>query len=318
MEASPTAEVFADPCPACGTALREEIDVVGVDRALGVSGEFEVRICPNCGTGKSYPYVAEDDLAALYEGDYPHHTEWKPNLISRLIFNPAHAIYVKRLMSLMPLVATKNHTGRFLDVGCGSGWVSEQLNQRGWRAEGIEPTDAGCSQTRARGVEVHQGTINTLPELEAGAYDGVLFFHALEHVADPRQDLTRAVELMAPGGQLLIGIPNFGCWQRKAFGSDWLMLELPRHRTHFTEEGLRALVESLGLTVTRTSKGTSMSALPKTLQIKYSGKLRSSAGFAEKALIGLAMPFQPLTALYNRLRGGGEILNLVAEKPLQN
>ena len=35
----------------------------------------------------------------------------------------------------------------------------------------------------------------------------------------------------------------------------------------------------------------------------------------DAALIGLAMPFQPLTALYNRMRGGGEILNVVAEKP---
>lgn len=304
-----------DSCPACGSLLPEEFGATGVDRALGVPGEFSVRICEKCGTGKSYPLVDEADLAQLYEGDYPQHTDWEPNAISRLIFNPAHKIYVHRLMNLMPLVATKGKTGRFLDVGCGNGWVSEQLNQRGWKAEGIEPTSSGCELTRARGVEVHQGTINTLTDLPNDSYDAVLFFHALEHVADPEQDLRRAFELLKPGGQLLIGIPNFGCWQREAFGSDWLMLELPRHRTHFTEEGLCALVERIGLNVDRTSKGTSMSALAKTLQIKYTGRLRSSSGFAEKALIGLAMPFQPLTALYNRLRGGGEILNLVATKP---
>lgn len=311
---SPANSTFSDTCPACGTALKPKIDITGVDRALGVQGEFEVRICGNCGTGKSYPIVDEADLAALYEGDYPQHVDWKPNLISRMIFNPAHAIYVWRLMNCMPLSATKTRTGRFLDVGCGNGWVSEQVNKRGWRAEGIEPTTAGCERTRERGVTVHQGTINTL-DLEHGAYDAVLFFHALEHVADPRQDLQRAIELMAPGGQLLIGIPNFGCWQRKAFGSDWLMLELPRHRTHFTEQGLRTLVESLGLKVERTTKGTSIGTLPKTLQIKYGGRVRSASGFAEKALLGLALPLQPLTALYNRLRGGGEILNLVATKP---
>lgn len=311
----PSSGPFNDVCPACGTPLREEIDVTGVDRALGVPGEFNIRICQNCGTGKTYPIVAEEDLAALYEGDYPQHTGWKPNLISRLIFNPAHAIYVKRLMSCMPLSATRHRVGRFLDVGCGSGWVSEQLNKRGWRSEGIEPTTAGCELARQKGVEVHQGTINTLTELETGAYDAVLFFHALEHVADPRQDLERAIELLAPGGQLLIGIPNFGCWQRKAFGTDWLMLELPRHRTHFTEQGLRTLVESLGLKVERTTKGTSIGTLPKTLQIRHSGRVKSASGFAEKALLGLALPLQPLTALYNRLRGGGEILNLVATKP---
>jgi SAM-dependent methyltransferase len=313
MEASTS--TFSDVCPACGTALAEKVDVTGVDRALGVAGEFEVRICSNCGTGKSYPIVAEDDLAALYEGDYPQHTDWEPGLISRLIFNPAHAIYVKRLMACMPLNATKGRTGRFLDVGCGNGWVSEQMNNRGWVAEGIEPTTAGCELTKKRGVIVHQGTINTLPELEAGSFDAVLFFHALEHVADPRQDLERAIELLAPGGQLLIGIPNFGCWQRKAFGTDWLMLELPRHRTHFTRKGLKTLVESYGLTVDNTTFGTSIGTLPKTLQIKYSGRVRSASGFAEKALLGLAVPFQPLTALFNRLRGGGEILNLVATKP---
>jgi 2-polyprenyl-3-methyl-5-hydroxy-6-metoxy-1,4-benzoquinol methylase len=306
---------FSDTCPACGAALAEPFDVTGVDRALGVPGEFHVRICKTCGTGKSYPVVPEEELAGLYEGDYPQHTDWKPGLISRLIFNPAHAIYVKRLMACMPLAATKRRSGRFLDVGCGNGWVSDQLNKRGWTAEGIEPTTAGCELTKAKGVIVHQGTINTLPELESSAYDAVLFFHALEHVADPRQDLERAWELMAPGGRLLIGIPNFGCWQRKAFGPDWLMLELPRHRTHFTEQGLRTLVEDIGWKVEKTTKGTSIGTLPKTLQIKYSGRVKSSSGFAEKALLGLALPLQPLTALYNRLRGGGEILNLVAVKP---
>lgn len=308
-------EAFNDTCPACGTPLPEEFEVTGVDRALGVQGEFHARVCSNCGSAKSYPVVEEEELYKLYEGDYPQHTDWQPNAISRLIFNPAHRIYVNRIINLMPLSATKGRSGRFLDVGCGNGWVSEQMALRGWKPEGIEPTSSGCELTKARGVPVHQGTLTTLPDLKPGAYDAVLFFHALEHVADPRADLERAAELLAPGGQLLIGIPNFGCWQRKAFGSDWLMLELPRHRTHFTEEGLTTLIEDIGLKVTRTSKGTSMSALPKTLQIKYTGRLRSSSGFAEKALIGLAMPFQPLTAFYNRLRGGGEILNVVAEKP---
>jgi 2-polyprenyl-3-methyl-5-hydroxy-6-metoxy-1,4-benzoquinol methylase len=288
--------------------------LVGVDRVLSVPGEFEIHRCPKCGSGKTFPIVEEDGLAALYEGDYANHVDESadPGLLQKLL-NPARKLYRWRIRSCMPLSEVENQTGRLLDVGCGNGWVSEMFAERGWEVVGIEPTTAGCEQTAARGIEIHQGTINTV-DLPDESFDTVLFFHVLEHVVDPRTDLRRAIKMLKPGGKLLIGVPNFTCWERDAFGSRWLMLELPRHRTHFTPEGLVKLLESEGLTVDRKTTGTSLMTLMTSIQIKIFGHVRTSGVLTSRIFAALAVPLQPPTALFNRLRGGGEILNIAATK----
>lgn len=302
-------------CPCCNSLLNEQPLVVGIDRVLAVPGEFEVFNCPKCGAGKSFPLVAEEGLAALYEGGYPNHADSGDGsgLLQRVL-RPIRRIYQSRIRSSMPLSGIKGGSGRLLDVGCGNGWVAEMFVAEGWEAVGIEPTEIGCAQTAARGIEVHEGTINAV-DLPAESFDAILFFHVLEHTVDPRTDLRRALELLKPGGTLMIGVPNFGCWQRKAFGTHWLMLELPRHRSHFTPEGLRQLLESEDLEIQAWTTGTSLTTLPASIQIKLFGHMRTTGPLVSRLFAALALPLLPPTALYNRLRGGGEILNFVATKP---
>ena len=68
------------------------------------------------------------------------------------------------------------------------------------------------------------------------------FNHVLEHVPRPG---ARA----APGEELLqarwlvvaVSVPNFGAWQRRAFGSaHWCPLDLPRHLQHYDRGSLPA------------------------------------------------------------------------------
>jgi hypothetical protein len=47
---------------------------------------------------------------------------------------------------------------------------------------------------------------------------------------------------------VLIGVPNLSSLQARWSGEHWYHLDLPRHRTHFTPAGLRALVAAHGLT----------------------------------------------------------------------
>ena len=45
-----------------------------------------------------------------------------------------------------------------------------------------------------------------------GLFDAVSFLDVLEHLADPLAALHRARELLAPGGVLLVSVPNVGYW----------------------------------------------------------------------------------------------------------
>src|SRR4051794_23300770 len=57
-------------CPACLQPLPEQPGIRGADRLHGTPGSFDVVICRACGTGLTFPLVADDDLPRLYPDDY--------------------------------------------------------------------------------------------------------------------------------------------------------------------------------------------------------------------------------------------------------
>ncbi len=63
--------------------------------------------------------------------------------------------------------------------------------------------------------------------------DVITFWDVLEHLPDPRRTLEQACCRLAPGGLLLLTLPNFGSYQARHFGEDWYALSLPRHLYHF-------------------------------------------------------------------------------------
>lgn len=280
---------------------------------LPTPGEFDVRVCPECGTGKTFPIVAEDELGAFYEGGYGNYidTDADPSLLKRLLALPRW-IYQWRTRTCMPISAARG-PGRMLDIGCGNGWVCEMMKKHGWDAVGIEPSPVACAESAARGVEVHEGTINTV-ELPEESFDAVLFYHSLEHTVDPRHDLRRARGLLKTGGQILIAVPNFGSPEAKKFGTAWHPLELPRHRTHFTQAGLEELLKSEGFSIDETTTGTPLLSYLSSLQIKRTGSARPRTRLGGLALSAVAIPLQPITAFWGKLRGGRAHLNVAATK----
>jgi SAM-dependent methyltransferase len=187
--------------------------------------------------------------------------------------------------------------------------------KEGWEAEGIELTEVGCEETAARGVKAHQGTINSV-DLPEQSFDTILFFHCLEHTVDPRNDLRRAIKLLKPGGQILIGVPNFSSWEARRFGTYWAPLELPRHRTHFTEQGLKKLLESESLSIEKTSTGTPLGSLVNSIRNKRGGETRPLGRIGGLLFAVACVPLLPVSALIGRLGGGCAVLNVAARKPV--
>src|SRR5205085_9492401 len=98
-----------------------------------------------------------------------------------------------------------------------------------------------------RGARVHQGTLHDQP-WPPGFFQLVTFQHALEHIVDPLDALRRARALLAPGGLLVVAVPNWSCWQRRfLFVNRWFALDLPRHQQHFSVEALTRIAATLAL-----------------------------------------------------------------------
>ncbi|HTM29745.1 MAG TPA: methyltransferase domain-containing protein [Vicinamibacterales bacterium] len=98
-----------------------------------------------------------------------------------------------------------------LDVGCGPGIVSRALAERGCRVYGIEIDSRKAAVARASCVEVAEADLETvsLPALFAGQrFDAILCLDVLEHLKNPVAVLSELRAMLAPGGAVLISVPN--------------------------------------------------------------------------------------------------------------
>jgi methionine biosynthesis protein MetW len=108
------------------------------------------------------------------------------------------------------MVAKKS---RVLDVGCGDGSLAGMLRDRlGADVFGIEPEQIRADVARGRGIPVHGGYLDADFALEHGLFDVVLFADVLEHVPDPFSLLLHGISCLAPGGSIIVSVPNIAHW----------------------------------------------------------------------------------------------------------
>lgn len=145
---------------------------------------------------------------------------------------------------------------RVLDLGAADGSVARVLVQRGCVVTAVE-RDAGAvdALAAAPGVTVVHADLERLPEdaLPPAAFDVVLLLDVLEHLVDPAAVLGRALDWLAPGGRVVVSVPNVA---HAAVRLAMLQGRFPRtdvgllDRTHlqfFDETQLRALLSDAGL-----------------------------------------------------------------------
>lgn len=98
-----------------------------------------------------------------------------------------------------------------LEVGCGAGVTGALLKQhRGCRVTGVELNPRAATRAAERLDRVVVGDVERLAL--AGHYDLVMALELFEHLLEPDRFLRRVRELLAPGGSVLLSVPNVGHW----------------------------------------------------------------------------------------------------------
>jgi SAM-dependent methyltransferase len=141
---------------------------------------------------------------------------------------------------------------RLLDAGAGRGRFVAAARAAGFDARGIEPSERGARAAAELGAPVEQVSIESAT-VAPGSVDVVTLWHVLEHLSAPGPALERIAAWLAPGGALLVGVPNLDSWQARLGGERWYHLDVPRHRVHFTAAGLDALLRRSGFEPVRTT-----------------------------------------------------------------
>ena len=103
--------------------------------------------------------------------------------------------------------------GRVLDVGCGGGFLLEELARRGYSGVGIDLSPESVDIARTRLAEIGaadrlDAMVGSAYEPPEGPYDLVTLTDVLEHLEDPRACLRALREQMNPGALLVISTPN--------------------------------------------------------------------------------------------------------------
>jgi 2-polyprenyl-3-methyl-5-hydroxy-6-metoxy-1,4-benzoquinol methylase len=189
--------------------------------------------CGRCGVATTSPWPSDEQLSEAYAVWY-RPTSGRFSGLGDKVIRRTRSALADRLHRLLP-------PGPVLDVGAGDGTLVEAFVGHGREAVGLEPYSSGPHIRNAEVEEVD------------GTWSAVIFWHSLEHLRQPARALSHAATLLAPGGTLIIAVPNATSMQARAFGDRWLALDLPRHLVHLSPPALLAKIEALGLRVERVS-----------------------------------------------------------------
>lgn len=148
---------------------------------------------------------------------------------------------------------------RILDVGCGEGALGAALKRAGARSVvGIEVDARAASSARAALDAVALGDAATVEVPGADEpFDWIIFADVLEHLPDPDRVLRRMLAYLAPGGAVVVSVPNFRFWAVlvRLVVDRWSYTDAGvRDRTHlrvFTRRSALAMVRAAGLEVER-------------------------------------------------------------------
>jgi SAM-dependent methyltransferase len=260
-------ELEAVPCPLCGA---REVDTLGWlhDVALGVPGRFPLARCRRCGLLQQNPRVREDQLERAYPDDYPPHT--RDAEMPRILRHDGPSVHwaLARWLGYRHLDVrdpgararawARLHRrkiqdnfppwlgqGRLLDVGCANGRFLNRMKIVGWGVAGVEIDPVAAAKAKAVTPDVFVGDPVDAPFASA-SFDVITSFHVVEHLTRPLAALTRMLAWLAPGGLMIVEVPNAGGVGGRMFGRYWSGLDFPRHLTHFTPATMAAMVERAG------------------------------------------------------------------------
>jgi 2-polyprenyl-3-methyl-5-hydroxy-6-metoxy-1,4-benzoquinol methylase len=206
-------------CPICNTAYS------GLSAA---SYQYTECYCAGC----DYTYFVQQDSKAITGDDYSSDFDYENDLSiatdHKALIQWNHKVAMKFLSQNLP-------ESRLLDVGAYNGFLVKELFDVGYDAYGVDFNEKAVSF----GNDVYglgERLVTDASNLSFGQFDAVTAFEVIEHVVDPVGFYASLVEMVRPGGYLIISCPNKGmCWRPPLDNP-------PHHLSRFSPNALRRLM----------------------------------------------------------------------------
>src|SRR6185437_3669504 len=202
---------------------------------LNEFGFYQLKEIPDADTLKKY-YEKK-----YYQDDKGHYQKQYSEAERSFLFNKLEQKYFVISNYL------KLSKGKLLDIGCGEGWALNFFKKKGWDVLGVDYSDYGC--------KIHNP--DCLPQLIIGDIDEkideltaskdrhniIWLDNVLEHVPDPLTLLKRLYTITAPGGILVLEVPNdFSVIQERLLETGRIdkpfWIAIPDHISYFNNKSL--------------------------------------------------------------------------------
>ena len=139
-------------------------------------------------------------------------------------------------------------SNRVLDIGCGSSRILQSLPQ----AVGLDMQIRKLRWLRAPGRQLVQASMMELPFADR-SFDCLICSEVIEHIPRGQIDLSDMARVLAPGGTLILGTPDYGRWTWRALEGLYKRVfpqgYATEHINRYTRRELRREIEKLGLVV---------------------------------------------------------------------
>lgn len=154
------------------------------------------------------------DLRLCTPCDWFYNNPWRRPAYVQLDFGEQFEIISEVIRSHAP----SGSRSRILEVGCGPGYMSLELARAGFTVTGLDLSEKCIEISRRfaasdpflkdRGpLSFIAGDFFSNEQLQPNSFDAVLFLGALHHFPEQQQVLTRARDLLRPGGLLIAHEP---------------------------------------------------------------------------------------------------------------
>jgi len=147
---------------------------------------------------------------------------------------------------------------RVVDFGCWTGFMAKALGGRGCAVTGIEIDPEAAEAASEFCERVIVGDLDQLDLAEAlggSSFDVGLFGDVIEHLKDPRRVLCAMRGLLAPGGHIVVSVPNVAhasvrlALLKGQFDYSETGILDNTHLRYYTRESIGDLLESCGYMV---------------------------------------------------------------------
>jgi 2-polyprenyl-3-methyl-5-hydroxy-6-metoxy-1,4-benzoquinol methylase len=222
-------------------------------------GPHQIYRCRACTFMWLHPKPSAHELEEVYGFDYYHNERFFENrnqsiygyydyLSERYIKQQNYDELVERLRDLVQ--DFEPGSSRFLDAGCGLGYLLDVAFDKDFDVEGIEYNPAAAERIRKKfRFPVFCGD---LMRFEGGPFDAIVMLDVVEHLMKPFDSLQKMASLMKPGGVLMISTMDCDSFVSRIMGKR--LEDFRRTREHlyfFTRGTMTTALERVGFEIIR-------------------------------------------------------------------